>query len=236
MFLNGCQSLISRTITGLLRSFFWLLYNPFAWTYDRVASIVSLGAWNEWVQTVIPIITDEPILEIGHGPGHLQKELLETKANAFGLDLSPWMGRITHKRLQKANIPSPLVRGTAFNLPFPGGYFGSVVSTFPSEYIADIRSQSEIMRVLKPSGRLVILPFAWITGKSWLERLAAWLFRATGESPELPDDGKVPLGIHGEWLRSLIDSAEQLGFIVTFQMVKLETSCVLIILAEKATI
>ena len=234
--LSGYQDFINSVIGWLLRSLFWLLYNPFAWTYDWVAWIVSLGSWNQWVRTVIPLISDEPILEIGHGPGHLQCLLLISHKNAFGLDLSSSMGKIAYKRLRSAHLTSSLARANAVNLPYPGESFRSVVATFPSEYIADSRSLSEIKRVLKVNGRLVILPFAWITGKRWLERLAAWLFQVTGQSPGLPADGEIPSGIHGQWVSSLVDSAKQLGFFVTFHKVSLRTSCVMIILAEKVSI
>ena len=33
----------------LLRFFFHHFYHNFAWTYDFVAALVSVGRWNEWV-------------------------------------------------------------------------------------------------------------------------------------------------------------------------------------------
>ncbi len=61
----------------LLRFFFRLLYHQFAFTYDLVAATVSLGRWKDWVLSVVPFIEGTRILEIGHGPGHLQRALLE---------------------------------------------------------------------------------------------------------------------------------------------------------------
>lgn len=230
------HSWINSLFGWLLKFFFWLLYNPFAWTYDWVAWIVSLGSWNAWVRTVIPFLSDGPILEIGHGPGHLQLALLKLQKEAYGLDLSISMGKIARNRLRKAHVSTPLVRGTAFEIPMPSEYFGSVVATFPTEYIASYQTLHEIMRVLKPNGRLVILPYAWITGNRWLDQLAAWIFRVTGQAPSLTPNGDVPSSIHGEWIRRLVNTAQQLGYGINFHHVTLQTSCVLIILAEKGNL
>jgi ubiquinone/menaquinone biosynthesis C-methylase UbiE len=227
------QSYLGRLIGRLLRFFFWILYNPFAWTYDWVAWIVSLGRWNDWVLSVMAYISGEPILEVGHGPGHLQLALLKSNKLTFGIDLSTSMGRITQKHLLREGMHYALIQGTAFRLPFPNDYFGSVAATFPSEYIANHQSLGEIYRILKPDGRLVILPFAWITGSSWLERLAAWLFRITGEAPKLQPNGNIPSSIQGEWIQQLANTARQLGFIISFHDVDLGSSKLMIVIAEK---
>ena len=36
-----------------MRLFFRLLYHPFAWTYDGVASAVSMGRWKRWVLAAV---------------------------------------------------------------------------------------------------------------------------------------------------------------------------------------
>jgi ubiquinone/menaquinone biosynthesis C-methylase UbiE len=128
------------------------------------------------------------VLELGHGPGHLQLALHERGFQAFGLDESRQMSRQAARRLRKKGVYVNLSRGYAQNLPFTQDIFQSVVLTFPNEYIFDPRTLTEIQRVLMPGGRLVILPIAWITGKRPLERLAAWLFRFTGEAPGKPGE------------------------------------------------
>jgi len=59
-----------------LRLFFRLLYHQLAFTYDLVAASVSFNRWKDWVMSVVPFIEGNRILEIGHGPGHLQRILL----------------------------------------------------------------------------------------------------------------------------------------------------------------
>src|SRR5690606_20255295 len=67
-------------------------------------------------------------------------------------------------------------------LPFLASAFDGVVATFPTEYVVQASTLSEVRRVLRPGSRLVLLPVAWITGGNLLERAAAWLFRITGEA------------------------------------------------------
>jgi len=85
--------------------FFNLLYHPFAWTYDLVAAIVSLGRWQDWLMQAMPYLSGR-VLEIGFGPGHLQVALNEAGMQAFGLDESRQMGRQARRRLWQGEVPA----------------------------------------------------------------------------------------------------------------------------------
>ena len=74
------------------------------------------------------------------------------------------------------------------HIPFTAETFNSVVATFPADYIFDPQTLYEIRRVLLPAGQMVIIPTAWITGGHLLERLAAWVFRVSGEAPGMPHE------------------------------------------------
>lgn len=165
-------------ITRFLRIFFHHLYHRLAFTYDFVAAAVSFGHWNEWTRTVLPFIEGTRVLELGHGPGHIQSLLLDRGLVAAGLDESVQMGRLTRERLQSARLPVRVTRGLAQNLPFPAKTFDSIVSTFPSEYILDERTLKESRRVLKEGGKFIVLPAGWPKNM-----FLGWLYRVTGESP-----------------------------------------------------
>ncbi len=84
-----------------------------AWTYDLVAAFVSVGRWKEWVFSVLPYLSEKPVLEIGHGPGHLQSILSGRGVQAIGIDVSHRMGLIARQRLRrkaagKVIMPRPL--------------------------------------------------------------------------------------------------------------------------------
>jgi ubiquinone/menaquinone biosynthesis C-methylase UbiE len=172
-----------RIITRVMRVFFSLLYHQFAWAYDVVAWAVSFGMWKDWVKSVLLHLESDPVLELGFGPGHLQLALHGKRILAFGLDESPQMCALAHRRLIKFKIPSRLVRGNVKTIPFPNDYFRHIVATFPSEYIANPRTLAEVYRVLQPGCNLIILLATRISGSGIHERALAWLYRITGETP-----------------------------------------------------
>lgn len=181
------QRFLSFLVRRLMRFFFYLIYQPMAWSYDLVAWVVSLGRWKDWVLSALPYLSEEPILELGHGPGYLQLALAQRNMKAIGLDASRQMGRLARLKLIKYSHEQRLVRGRSQALPFPSNTFHSIISTFPSEYIYHPQTLTEVRRILAPGGKLVIAPLAWITGNSPLERAARWLFHITGEAPEWND-------------------------------------------------
>lgn len=214
-----------QLLTRFLRIFFNLLYHSFAWTYDLVAWTVSLGRWKDWVESVIPLIEGKHVLELGPGPGHLQRLLRDLDLFAVGLDESQQMGYLVKKRLHNNGYTQfNLARGMAQSLPFPAGFFDTVVSTFPSEYIFEQSTLLEVRRTLTNGGRLIVLPVAWITGKSTLERLMSWLFRFTGQTPS------DPLEMVKQKLSKPFESA---GFQIEIKQVEVKSSLVLILIGTK---
>lgn len=68
------------------------------------------------------------------------------------------MCRHTHQRLQRAGLTPRLVRGSVFELPYPLDAFDTVASTFAFSGFPDgTRAMKEIVRVLAPGGRLVLI-------------------------------------------------------------------------------
>ncbi|HRN51033.1 MAG TPA: methyltransferase domain-containing protein [Anaerolineales bacterium] len=201
----------------LLRVFFYLLYQPLAWSYDAVAWLVSLGRWRSWVNSALGELPPSGrILELGHGPGHLQVAMRNAGYSPVGIDLSAQMGRLAARRLA-ASSTLLLVRADGRKLPFRRGAFAGVVATFPTEYVVQASTLGEVRRVLLADGRLVLLPVAWITGGNLLERAAAWLFRITGEA--------------GHWDGRFTQLVRSAGFEAHEQRVTLPGSEVMLVVA-----
>lgn len=188
---------------ALFRFGFRLLYNEFAWTYDAVAWVVSLGQWTAWGRTTIPHLRGERVLELAHGPGHLLAAMEERGLAPVGLDLSPYMGRLARRRLRKVGLTVPLVRARAQALPFRDGCFDSAVATFPTEFILDPATLRETARVLQPDGRLVIAAWARLLERDPLSRFIGWLYRVTGQAEPLPRGGEAVLAEVGFTARTV---------------------------------
>lgn len=231
---------------SILRLFFRLLYHEFAFAYDLVAATVSFNRWKDWVMSVIPFIEGNRILEIGHGPGHLQRALLSQNLFAVGIDKSAQMGRLAKRNLArqtfsssflKSQVPSKslnspylhqpqrdytqmdLTRGLAQQLPFPGESFDTIVATFPAEYITDPGTLAEVKRCLSNGGVFIVLPVAWPRN-----RLLVWLFKATHQAPS------ETLEMIKSKLREPFASA---GFETEVRSLDVQSGILLIVLARK---
>lgn len=170
--------------TGLLATFFQLLYHQLAWAYDFVAWCVSLGAWNKWVRSMTHHISGSKILELGFGPGHLQIALMRAGYFTCGIDESSHMARIARRRLNRLALSqSAIVRGRGESIPFVSGHFDTVISTFPPPYIFKVETIAEIRRILKHNGQMTILLAADLPGRNILVRSLRWIMRITGQIP-----------------------------------------------------
>ncbi len=154
-------------------------------------------------------------MEIGFGSGHLQAALRQKDLFVYGLDESHQMTQIAYKRLSRLGYSPNLLRGLADTLPFADRSLDQVVMTFPTETILHRISLSEIHRVLVHDGNVIIIPFAWTTGRKPMQRLAAWINGITGESPTLNEKSQAVL------------KAE--GFETRWEMLELPSSKILII-------
>lgn len=199
-----------------MRFFFHLLYHPFAFSYDLVAAVVSFGNWKDWVFSILPWIEGTRILELGHGPGHLQRLFLNRGLFPVAIDESAQMGRTAKRRLGPSH---KLTRGLAQALPFQSESFDSLVATFPSEYIFDLRTFSAARRVLRNRGRFIVLLAAWPKNP-----FLAWLFKVTGESPSEAEES-----IKSKIKEQLADT----GFNLQVEIVEVKSSKLLMIVATK---
>jgi hypothetical protein len=118
------------------------------------------------------------------------------------------------------------VRGRGQLLPFSPASFDSIVAAFPAPYILAPETIDAIRRVLRPGGRLVVVPEAALTGSGLLARAIDQLFiltgqRGTGNETSVQVDEAF-------WLTPLAAD----GFLVTVHRLQLADSLVKIVVAE----
>jgi ubiquinone/menaquinone biosynthesis C-methylase UbiE len=174
----------------IVRFGFRLLYNELAFTYDTVSNVVSLGQWRCWQRTALahlpPPNPATPLLDLAHGTGNFHQDLITAGYPVIGYDLSAAMGRITTRKLQRHRYPVRLVRGYAQTLPFADGAVGAIVCTFPTPFIFQPATLTELHRILQPDGTLIIVVAATLTGGNPAAATLEWLYRITGQRPTHP--------------------------------------------------
>ena len=96
-------------------------------------------------------------LEVAVGTG-LNLPFYGHDVRLTGIDLSPEMLRIATERAREVGIDADLRQGDAHNLPFEEDSFDTVVCTYSLCNIPDPeRAVQEMMRVLKPDGKLILV-------------------------------------------------------------------------------
>ncbi|MFQ5576963.1 MAG: class I SAM-dependent methyltransferase [Anaerolineae bacterium] len=207
----------------LVRFGFFLLYNHLAFTYDFVAWVVSWGQWARWRQTVEPFLKPGRTLELGFGTGGLFARLAETGRRPVGIDLSPFMARLTARRLRRRRLPLSIARAKAQSLPFAAGAFTNVIATFPTNYIFEPATLSEIHRVLTAAGQghLLIVLQGRLKGPPPVSAVIEWLYRITGQRAFGP--------------RNIAARFERVGFDITLHEAAFEGAAALLVAAKKQT-
>ncbi len=126
------------------------LFAPLGPTYDRYASLLSLGQDPRWRRFLVSRIEAGPehtVLDVATGSGAVAFELVRTKGcRVLGVDQSSAMLEIARKRCPGARF----VLGDALELPFEDGSFDLV---FSSHFYGHLRPK-ERARFLRQAGRV----------------------------------------------------------------------------------
>lgn len=142
-----------------MRALFELLYRNQA-LYWLASTLPFAGQWRVWQRLVLPRLIGTHVLDVGCGIGTLLVDMSEAGYICSGLDRSPQMVATTRSRLRRRGHALAALRvrqGSVQHIPHADGAFDSVVSTFPTEYIYDPAALAEIVRVLRPDGRLIVV-------------------------------------------------------------------------------
>lgn len=142
------------------------LFAPLGPTYDRYATLLSLGQDPRWRRFLVWQVEAGPgdlVLDVATGTGAVAAELLLRKGcRVVGLDQSAEMLAVARRRLPPE---VELVQGDAEHLPFEDSTFDALTFTYLLRYVDDpAAALCELARVVKPGGMLASLEFGLPAG------------------------------------------------------------------------
>ena len=143
------------------------MFDGIAPDYDRLNHLMSLGVDRCWRRRALrEIVTPgapQQILDIACGTGDFSLAIarrMHPDSRITGLDLSEGMLAVMRQKVQKAGLDGRIAceQGDSEAMRFPDGSFDCVTIAFGIRNFAHREAAlQEILRVLKRSGRLVIL-------------------------------------------------------------------------------
>lgn len=134
------------------------MFASIAQRYDLTNTVLSAGIdcwWRNRLSKLIPVNSnpDRTILDLCTGTGALLQQLKNRGGAVIGADFCLPM-------LQRAPKVAPLIQADGLTLPFANDSFDYVTVAFGVRNFEDTeKGLSEIARVLKPSGKALVLEF-----------------------------------------------------------------------------
>jgi len=142
------------------------MFDRIAPRYDMLNRVLSFGTDIGWRRRAVALArlgAGERALDIGAGTGDLAFALLASSAasaSVVGADISPRMLSVSVRRAERLPVRGryAALLASAEELPLPDASIDRVISGFTLRNIGDLpRALRELRRVLRPSGRVVLL-------------------------------------------------------------------------------
>ena len=164
------------------------MFDRIAGVYDVMNSVMTAGLHHRWRERAADLARVGPgsrALDVATGTGDLAIALARRGGEGVGSDFSEGM-------LERARVKDRGVRweqANALALPYPDNAFDAATVGFGARNFSDLRGGlSEMVRVVRPGGRVVVLEITTPTKPPlstffslWFDRIVPLLGRVTGE-------------------------------------------------------
>jgi demethylmenaquinone methyltransferase/2-methoxy-6-polyprenyl-1,4-benzoquinol methylase len=175
------------------------MFDRIAGLYDRMNAVMSAGldrTWRQRAAELAAVAGGDRVLDVATGTGDLALELARRVApggEVIGIDFSERMLQFARdkaraRRAAQANVR--FERANALALPFADADFAAATVAFGARNFSDLeRGLSEMARVVRPGGRVVVLeittpqrPPLSTFFELWFDRVVPLLGRLAGDA------------------------------------------------------
>lgn len=143
------------------------MFDNIAHRYDFLNHLLSMNIDKLWRRRVIKLLKPlqpKVMLDVATGTGDFAIEAMRLNPDKIvGLDLSEEMLSYGRVKIEKKGLTDTIemVKGDSENLPFDDNTFDAITVGFGVRNFENLeKGLSEMLRVLKPGGRLAVLEFS----------------------------------------------------------------------------
>ena len=154
------------------------MFDDVAARYDITNDVLSAGQTRRWRSAVVRAIDPQPsqrILDLAAGTGTSSRPFADVGAFVVACDFSLGMLHVGQQRQPTVSF----VAGDALALPYAADSFDAVTISFGLRNVADPGvALEEMLRVVRPGGRLVVCEFSHPTWTPWRTAYLEYLMKA----------------------------------------------------------
>ncbi len=147
------------------------MFSDIAPTYDRVNDVLSLGIHRGWRRKAVKLGAISPgdrVLDCATGTGDFAIELKRVvgpEGHVTGTDFCPDMLKPAPAKAEAAGLEVEFQQADVLDLPFADDSYDAATIAFGIRNVDDpVRGLSEMGRVVRPGGRVIVLEFGQPTG------------------------------------------------------------------------
>lgn len=154
------------------------MFDGVARRYDLANDVLSMGQdrrWRKLVATAVDAKPGDRVLDLAAGTGTSSQPFANAGAQVVPCDFSIGMLEVGKHRRPELSFTA----GDATKLPFADETFDAVTISFGLRNVVDTNAAlSEMLRVTRPGGKLVVCEFSHPTWGPWRTVYSEYLMRA----------------------------------------------------------